>query len=229
MKNIFKSLNIILHKKLPSNDFNKLFKFTNFYFARNINKKLKETTTEPEMPKNIETQFENQETKFDPSQLDRMVYSLYKKSKFNVLDANRQPLNQHERHFEYYNYILENIKRLSPEYLTMFIKAMCHFKFKDERFTEALSFFLTSSKSKLQAASLILYALSVLEIKNENLKNQAIQILQTNDFTGEDKSVILPMLHSLTEWGFNNESINLKVDEFVKLNENQFNEHVIEI
>jgi hypothetical protein len=184
------------------------------------------TTTNKVIHKEDSRQTSEEAIYLDISQLEKMVTSLYKKSKLNLLDANKKPLNEHARHFGYYNFILQNYKKLTHEYQAKFIKALCFFKYKDDKINDILSFHLHGSKNKLTQASLVLYALSSLRMSNEHLLNQAVHILETEDFSKEEKSTLLPMLYSLSELGTNNETINQKVDEFVTVNQASFTEHV---
>jgi hypothetical protein len=249
-------MKIFLNKLIQCNPIsghlgNNLFQYSRFYFARNVGRRIisegesnpglkipmagikerveisKEQPMKGDRKGNKEEFTEpNEEAELNISELDRMVYSIYQKSKYHVLDANRRPLEQHERHLKYYNFITQHLKKLNNEQMVQFIRAICYFKYKDDKTNDILSSYLNSSKNKLPNASLVLYALSNLELENEGLKQQALKIIESSDFASEKKEAIIPMIHSLTEWNISNEILNTKIDEFVRVNEKDFNEHV---
>jgi hypothetical protein len=245
MNKFLSSFNKVVSNRIGQIKFERvgLIQFTHFNFARNIGRKSKEadeqdklnTTVLKENIKPIKQEeialqnkilTEPEGEKLDINQLDRMVYSLYQKSKYHVLDANRRPLEQHERHFQYYKFIIQHIRILNPENFAKFIRAICYFKHKDDKTIDILSYYLHSSKNKFANASLVLYALSTLNIDNESFKQQCLKIIESTDFSNENKSTIIPMIYSLTEWNLYNDSLNSKVDEFVRINQKEFNEHV---
>jgi hypothetical protein len=196
----------------------------NSILKKNIKENKIEETQEMNIGENKEDELKENVIKFEKDSIDIMISILSKRSKYYAICAKKPKFEKMVKYYNYYNYIVDNIDFIEPHNLGRFIKSISLFQYKDDNTEKILMKLIEISNDELKKSATILNALSKLDIKNQDFINKCIEMLERIEFTLEDKTIIVQIANSITYLGIDNQRINSKIDEFIRINYSKFEE-----